>query len=61
MTYGQGAAMALPIWAYYMKKVYADTSLGYSPNVKFDIPADFNPCYSGDNEMDEFEIDEVFE
>ncbi|MBR5441143.1 MAG: transglycosylase domain-containing protein [Prevotella sp.] len=61
MTYGQGAAMALPIWAYYMKKVYADRSLGYSPDAKFDIPADFNPCYSGDNEMDEFEIDEVFE
>ena len=61
MTYGQGAAMALPIWAYYMKKVYADRSLGYSPNAKFDIPADFNPCDSGDSEMDEFEIDEVFE
>ena len=61
MTYGQGAAMALPIWAYYMKKVYADRSLGYSPNAKFDIPADFNPCDTGDSEMDEFEIDEVFE
>ena len=61
MTMGQGAAMALPIWAYYMKKVYADTSLGYSPNAKFDIPEDFNPCFSEDSEIDEFEIDEVFE
>jgi penicillin-binding protein 1A len=27
---GQGANMALPIWAYYMKKVYADLSVGIS-------------------------------
>lgn len=47
MTYGQGAAMALPIWAYYMKKVYADKRLGYSQNEKFDVPADFQPCNTG--------------
>ena len=29
MTYGQGAAAALPIWAKYMKKVYDDPTLGY--------------------------------
>ncbi len=28
ITLGQGANMALPIWAIYMKKVYADPSLG---------------------------------
>ena len=27
---GQGANMALPVWALYMKKVYADPSLGIS-------------------------------
>ena len=27
---GQGASMALPIWALYMKKCYADTSLKIS-------------------------------
>ena len=27
---GQGANLALPIWAYYMKKVYADPTLNYS-------------------------------
>ncbi len=27
-TYGQGASMALPIWALYMQKVYKDESLG---------------------------------
>lgn len=30
ITYGQGAAMALPIWAIYMKKVYADKDLNVS-------------------------------
>ena len=28
ISMGQGASMALPIWAYYMKRVYADPSLG---------------------------------
>lgn len=45
MTYGQGASMALPIWAYFMKKVYRDKGLGYSETEEFDyqrtiIPAD---------------------
>lgn len=39
---GQGASMALPIWAIYMKKVLADTSLGYSSTEGFDIPESFN-------------------
>ena len=30
LTLGQGANMALPIWAKYMKKIYADESLGVS-------------------------------
>ncbi len=34
---GQGAAMALPIWALYMKKVLNDSSLGYSPNDVFEF------------------------
>ena len=58
---GQGANMALPIWAYYMQKVFADKSLGYSPDEKFDIPEDFNPCSS---EFDDYQpggIEEVFE
>lgn len=41
---GQGAAMALPVWAYYMKKVFSDKKLKYSPNEEFDVPADFDPC-----------------
>ena len=46
MTDGQGAAMALPIWGLYMKKVFADESLPYSQDETFDIPEDFDPCGS---------------
>ena len=34
---GQGAAVALPVWALYMKKVYEDESLGYSQDETFTI------------------------
>ncbi|MDL2303795.1 transglycosylase domain-containing protein [Bacteroides sp. OttesenSCG-928-D19] len=44
MTYGQGAAMALPIWGLYMQKVMADGTLGYDPEEKFKFPKDFSPC-----------------
>jgi len=43
MAEGQGASMALPIYALYMQKVFADTSLGYDENEQFDIPASFDP------------------
>lgn len=36
---GQGSATALPIWALYMRKVYADQSLGYDPTLDFEKPA----------------------
>ena len=39
---GQGASMALPIWALYMKKVLNDSSLGYSSTENFDVPGTFN-------------------
>ncbi len=39
---GQGASMALPIWALYMKKVLSDSSLGYSSSEGFNIPESFN-------------------
>lgn len=38
MAMGQGASSALPIWAYYMKKIYRDSSLGYKDTEEFDIP-----------------------
>ena len=60
---GQGATMALPIWAIFMKKVYADRSLGIDPMAKFDLPEDYNPCSKKAEEDDFTEngIDEVFE
>lgn len=39
---GQGASMALPIWALYMKKVLANRELGYSSSEQFKIPSTFN-------------------
>jgi penicillin-binding protein 1A len=40
-TYGQGARMAMPIWSYYMDKVYADKSLGITKG-PFPKPEDFS-------------------
>ena len=62
MEFGQGASAALPIWALYMKKVYADWRLNkrYSPEDKFPMPAgikDLIDCHeygqSGDLDFDE--------
>lgn len=61
MRMGQGATMALPIWAYYMKKVFADRSLGYDPTEKFDIPEDFNPCVTDDGNDGRFSIEDIYE
>jgi penicillin-binding protein 1A len=49
MVYGQGASMALPIFGLYMKSIYADTSLPYTQDDRFDVPKDFDPCYSEDD------------
>ncbi|QOR73236.1 transglycosylase domain-containing protein [Cruoricaptor ignavus] len=38
---GQGAKMSLPIWAIYMKKVWADESLGIKKDDKFIKPSDW--------------------
>ncbi len=41
ITYGQGAAMALPIWGIYMKSCYADKDLNVSM-ADFDVPKDLS-------------------
>ncbi len=41
ITYGQGAAMALPIWGLYMKKCYADETLNVSKE-EFEKPNDLS-------------------
>ena len=61
---GQGAAGALPVWAYYMRRVYADKRLGYNGNAVFDLPAGYNPCQydeSGLEDVPEDDIGQIFE
>ena len=49
---GQGASMALPVWALYMQKVYADSTLGYVDTLRFDIPEakakEYKECISNE-------------
>ncbi|MCR4918554.1 MAG: transglycosylase domain-containing protein [Prevotella sp.] len=70
MQWGQGASMALPVWAYYMKRVYADERLPYDEKMSFDVPADFDPCaataadsldVNSVNDSTAIDIDEIFE
>lgn len=67
MQMGQGATMALPIFAYYMRRIYADPRLGYKETDVFDLPTDYNPCQtsSADNSIIEDEnlndIEEIYE
>lgn len=42
MAQGQGAAMALPIWANYMKKVLADKQLGYKVTDDFKVSSEWS-------------------
>ena len=39
---GQGATVSLPIWANYMKKVFADPVLGYSSSETFPRPIELS-------------------
>jgi penicillin-binding protein 1A len=62
---GQGANVALPVFALFMKKVFADKELGYSESETFGIPEEYkDPCVSknprergnrtGQNGIDDF-------
>lgn len=68
MTYGQGAAAALPIYGNFMRRVYADKTLPYSQDARFDV--DFSEVcnsefggYADDSNADESEssIEDVFD
>lgn len=50
MLHGQGASMALPIWAKYMVKVYGDKSLGYDETETFKLPEGYDPCHDNGEE-----------
>ena len=64
MAMGQGASMALPIFALYMQRVYKDSRLGYNESAVFDLPQGYNPCdmdESGLSDDEEDSIEEIFE
>ena len=69
MAYGQGAAMALPIYGKFMNKVYADPNLPYTQSATFEFPEGMNLCesefgYSGgsdEGEVEEASIEGVFD
>ena len=65
MAYGQGASMALPIWAAYMKQVYEDPTLGYDQSESFKFPANYDPCSDDGIDMTDKTVaeglDEIFE
>ena len=42
LTMGQGANMALPVYGYFMNKLYRDRSLGYSQQTRFEAPEGFH-------------------
>lgn len=44
MAQGQGASMALPIYGKYISKVYADPTLPYTQEARFEFPAGLNLC-----------------
>ena len=53
ITYGQGAALALPIWAHMTKSIYADASLGISTKDIFQKPKEartIGDCYDEKNQ-----------
>jgi len=41
LTMGQGANMALPVYGYFMNKIYSDPTLGYSQGTRFEMPEGF--------------------
>lgn len=58
MAYGQGAAAALPIHGLFYQRMYADPELKYTDDGKFDIPADFQPCYDTQRYSSDFYLKE---
>lgn len=65
MTYGQGASMALPIYAYFIKKVYKNAALPYKESAKFKLPPGYDGCTGSEGEEVETDdmvgIEDVFE
>ena len=56
MAQGQGASMALPIYGKYITKVYADDTLPYSQDARFEFPANVDLCSGTYSEEPEEEV-----
>ena len=66
MAMGQGATMALPVFALYMQRVYKDKRLGYNEQAVFDLPVGYDPCQLDESGIEDTDngaedIEEVFE
>jgi penicillin-binding protein 1A len=62
MAMGQGATMALPVYAKFIRKVYADPMLPYKQTDTFGLPEDYDGCAKDTIKADDFlNIEEVFE
>ena len=65
MAMGQGATMALPVYAYFMQRVYKDKRLGYSEDAVFDLPEGYDPCAKSNSFLEEDDegedIEDIFE
>ena len=59
ISLGQGANMALPTFAIYMQKVYADENTGITPEDAFDRPVNFNINMDCDDIKDDHSKDEI--
>jgi penicillin-binding protein 1A len=59
MTYGQGAAAALPVCGMFLQSVYKDKTLGISEDDKFDIPEEYEPCTSDLDDLEWAEEEEA--
>lgn len=58
MSLGQGASSALPIWALYMRRVYANKALGYDPDLDFEKPASMEASEGSHRHRSQSENDE---
>ena len=58
IKYGQGSAMALPIWGKFMNKVYANDSLGYSKTEQFNVKNRYD-CHKKEQSVDPEAVEQM--
>ncbi|MBR4838916.1 MAG: penicillin-binding protein, partial [Paludibacteraceae bacterium] len=58
LKYGQGSAMALPIWGKFMNKVYANDSLGYSKTEQFNVKNRYD-CHKKEENVDPEAVEQI--